>query len=509
MHWWRSLGLRHKLVIIIQLTSSVAVMLACAAFMVYTWINVRRVMANDLTILGDVIANNSTAALSFDNATDGREVLQALRARPHIVRADLYDKNGRHFAAFVNEGADPLARVPTPGADGARFEDGSLRIVRPVVLDNKRIGTLLIESDLVPLYEQVRVYGIAALVVLVVSILISYILSAVLQRTISDPIVTLSHTARQITQSKDYSVRAPQLSVDEIGQLAAALNRMLDGIQQSEAALQREIAERRSAEAEVRRHRDHLEELVQERTGALQSANERLKQASLALTRSNAELEQFAYVASHDLREPLRTISSFVQLLRQRLNDKLGADEVRYMHFVTDAVSRMDALINALLQYARLDTRGQPFQSTNCNTVLDMALENLRATIEETGATVTYDHPLPTVHGDPTQLSQLLQNLIGNAIKFRRPDESPRIHVGAQRQDGEWVITVRDNGIGISPQYHNRIFAIFERLHPHDKYPGTGIGLAVCRKIVERHGGRIWVESELDKGATFCFSIPV
>jgi len=502
------MGLQDKLMLIIQITSAAALLLASVAFMGNVWFTTRRTMANDLAVLADVLAANSTAALSFNDASSGRETLQALRARPHILRADLYNKNDQPFASFIGEEGNPLAPVSPPGPDGERYEGNSLKVVRPVVLNNKHIGTLCIESDLHPLYDRLRVYGLMTVFVLLLAIGVTYVLSALLQRSVSDPILALARIAQSITASKNYSMRAEQHSEDEIGHLTAIFNQMLDGIQRSETALQHEITEHQRAEDEVRRHRDHLEELVADRTNALRSANERLKQASLALARSNSELEQFAYVASHDLREPLRTITSFVQILQARLQGKLDADNERYMNFVVNGALRMDALITGLLQYARVETHAQAFQPTDCRTALDMALENLRATIEETGAKVTYDRPLPTVQGDVTQLTQLFQNLIGNGIKFHRPDEPPQIHIGVNHQNSEWVFNVRDNGIGIDSQYHKRIFVIFERLHSSDKYPGTGIGLAVCRKIVERHGGRIWIESEPGKGSIFFFSIP-
>jgi|GEM_PF-2832677 len=509
MRRWPQMGVRRKLLLMMQVTSGVAVLLACAVFMAYIWFNVRKVLARDLIVLADVIANNSTAALTFDDAAAGRETLQALRARPHILRADLYDRNGQLFASFVGPDGDPLASPPPPPPDGEQFGKDRLKVTRPVALQNRRIGTIYIESSLEPVREQLRVYGVAAIFVILMAISASLVLSSILQRTVSEPVLALMRTAQQIAQSGDYSLRAVSPSKDEIGQLTRIFNQMLDGIQQTEEKLQREIVERRRAEEEVRRHRDHLEELVRERTGALQLANDRLKQASEALTRSNAELEQFAYAASHDLREPLRTIINFVQLLQERLKSKLDATDERYMGFITDATKRMDTLIQDLLQYARLETRAQPFQPVNCNTVLQLVKENLRTTIEETRAEITHDHPLPIVRGDITQLTQLFQNLIGNGIKFRRPEEPPRLHIGATKQNEEWIFSVHDNGIGIDPQYFQRIFVIFERLHPQDKYPGTGIGLAICRKIVERHGGRIWVESEPGKGSTFFFTLPV
>jgi len=237
-------------------------------------------------------------------------------------------------------------------------------------------------------------------------------------------------------------------------------------------------------------------------------AERKLKEASLALERSNKELEQFAYVASHDLQEPLRMVGSFVQLLARRYQDKLDSDANEFIGYAVDGAAQMQALISDLLAYSRVGTRGKPFEPTDCGTILQRALNNLQVAITESGAAVTHD-PLPTVMGDTTQLTQLFQNLIGNAIKFRRPGQAPQVHVGVRRRDSEWLFAVRDNGIGIDAQFTDRIFQIFQRLHARDEYPGTGIGLAVCKKIVERHGGRIWVESEPGKGSTFFFVLPV
>ena len=236
-------------------------------------------------------------------------------------------------------------------------------------------------------------------------------------------------------------------------------------------------------------------------------AEEALARRTEELARSNAELQQFAYVASHDLQEPLRTVANFAQLLSKRYRGKLDATADEFIDFVVDGVTRMQGLINDLLAYSRVGSRGKESGPADCGALLGRALGNLQAAITESGAQISHD-PLPVVRCDGAQIMQLFQNLVGNSIKFRdRPP--PRVHVAAARSAAEWVFSVKDNGIGIDPQYAGRIFEIFQRLHTPKEYPGSGVGLAIAKKIVERHGGRIWVESRLRQGATFFFTLPV
>ncbi len=230
------------------------------------------------------------------------------------------------------------------------------------------------------------------------------------------------------------------------------------------------------------------------------------KRAEEALRRSNVELQQFAYVASHDLQEPLRMVASYVELLARRYKGRIDADADDFIRYAVDGATRMQALINDLLTYSRLGSHAAELASTDCERVLNDVLANLRETIAASGAVVTRD-PLPTVIANDQQLGQVLQNLIGNAIKFRG-QAPPRVHIRAERRSGAWQFAVRDNGIGIDPEHFERIFVIFQRLHGREAYPGTGLGLAICKRIIEQHGGRIWVESEPGTGSTFSFTIP-
>jgi PAS domain S-box-containing protein len=301
-------------------------------------------------------------------------------------------------------------------------------------------------------------------------------------------VVGLLATGQDITERK----RAEEILKQTLSELedsrTAALNMMMDAdearrvAEQANQDLKMEIAERKRAQAD--------------------------------LERSNQELEQFAYVASHDLQEPLRMVSSYTQLLARRYKDQLDADADDFIAYAVDGANRMQCLINDLLAYSRVGTRGKPFESTDCNSVLGQARVNLNVAIEESNALVTNDE-LPTVMADEAQLVQLFQNLIGNAIKFRS-EEPPHVHISANKtsevsetSEVFWEFSVQDNGIGIDRQYHERIFVIFQQLHGREDYPGTGIGLAISKRIVERHGGRIWLESEPGEGSTFYFTIPV
>ena len=238
-------------------------------------------------------------------------------------------------------------------------------------------------------------------------------------------------------------------------------------------------------------------------------AEEGLRRKTAELERSNAELEAFAYVASHDLRQPLRVINSYLALLERSLKGHLDEESAELIGFARDGAQRMDRLIVDLLEYSRVGRKAQAFRPLPAAGLVDTALLNLQVALAEASATVTVDGPLPTVEGDENELVRLFQNLIGNAVKYRTPDRAPVVAVGCAREDGRWVFHVRDNGIGIAPEHRERVFGIFQRLHRRDEYEGTGVGLAVCKKIVEHHGGAIWVDAAPGGGSTFRFSLPV
>jgi light-regulated signal transduction histidine kinase (bacteriophytochrome) len=259
--------------------------------------------------------------------------------------------------------------------------------------------------------------------------------------------------------------------------------------------------------ARLERQSEALEEEVRDRTQHLEKATQESEQRARQLATSNADLEHFAHVASHDLQEPLRTVTSFVQLLERRCGDSLDAESREYIQFAVDGAKRMHTLIEDLLSYSRITTLGGALTPCDLSHVVSEAMGDLDLVITESKAAITVG-TMPVLSCDRAQMSSLFQNLIGNAIKYRKPDSAPTIHISTKLEGPEWVFRIRDNGIGIDPRYKDRIFIIFQRLHGQETYEGTGIGLAICKRIVERHQGRIWVESEPGKGATFAFTLP-
>ncbi|MBA4372369.1 MAG: hypothetical protein C0402_05855 [Thermodesulfovibrio sp.] len=307
--------------------------------------------------------------------------------------------------------------------------------------------------------------------------------STVIGRTLAKRITALGKGV-EIMGAGNLDYRIAAEGDDELTTLAMASNEMAAKLKQSYTSvdnLQKEIAERMLVE-------------------------EKLTISMADLQRSNKELEQFAYVASHDLQEPLRMVASYTQLLAERYENQLDDKARKFIHYAVDGAVRMQLLINDLLAYSRIGTKGKPLAPVSAHAVVGEAINNLKMKIDETKAIITNDE-LPEVRADASQLVQLFQNLIGNALKFRGA-EDPRIHISARDEGREWLFMIRDNGIGIEPQYADKIFIIFQRLHTKEEYPGSGIGLAICKKIVERHGGRIWFDSEPGRGATFYFTIP-
>lgn len=347
-------------------------------------------------------------------------------------------------------------------------------------------------------------------------LVIALLLGILHSRRITQPIGALVAWTKRIAAG-DLSSQVAISSSDELGELARSFNQMGNDVRRLMQQEKQHATESANAAFTERRRAEELQIVNQKMEQAnvdLQNeiaerkrAEGELHTTNVELTRSNAELEQFAYVASHDLKEPLRMVTNYTQLLAKRYDGKLDESADEFIGFIVHGVKRMAGLIEDLLAFSRVTREATRIEPIDCAKIVEVARNNLVLAIQETGAVVT-SQDLPTVMGDATLLGQLFQNLIDNAVKFRKKDEPPRVAISAQRKDDTWVFAVRDNGIGLEQQYAERIFVIFQRLEAGNESPGTGIGLAICKKIVEHHDGRIWVESTLGQGSTFYFTLP-
>jgi signal transduction histidine kinase len=478
--------IKRKLTLIIMLTSAIGLLLASALFIAYEWVAFRRTLTQEQTTLGRIVGANTAAALLFNDAKQAEQVLSALAAEPRVITACIYTPNRHVFAVYQRI---PNAKWSPPAVrrEGNTFDGQNLATFLPIVHQKERIGTVYLLADGAEMRHRLVQYaGIVALVLLL-ALLVALVLSSLLQRVVSEPILNLADTARDVSQRKDYSLRAKKYYEDEVGRLIDAFNEMLGQIETSDASLKAEIAERKAAEQKL-----------QELAGRLEA--------------SNRELTDFAYVASHDLQEPLRKIQAFGDRLRTKFAATLGETGQDYLARMGDAASRMQTLITDLLSFSRVTTKAQPFLPVDLNEIALGVLSDLEVRIEQTKGRVAVES-LPTIDADALQMRQLFQNLIGNALKFNKPGQPPVIHVTGEVRNGSTPprleLVVSDNGIGFDQKYAEKIFVIFQRLHGRGEYEGTGVGLAIVKKIVERHGGSIAASSTPGEGATFRITLPV
>lgn len=616
--YFKNTRIQRKIMNVILLTCGIVLLFMCSVYIVFEFFSFRTAEKNKLSITGSIIASNSSAALAFESQKDAIEILSALKVDKHIEAAGLYDKNGNLFAYYSIDSSK--SNFPLhPGKEGYLFDGSRLTGFEPVKQNGQVLGTLYLMQNLDAMYDQLEHYILIALLLIVVSLIVAAIISRLMQKTISEPILALEQTARIISEKRDYSVRAKKETNDEVGALTEAFNHMLAQIE--------------TQNIEITSFNQQLEKKVQQRTHALQEqkdfietiinssvdlvavfdkdlkyimlnkraddyyeisreniigknilevfpqtkqsgmyddlrkalngnyihnakytsivtgrsfenfyiplkdnqndiygvltighditnivkANEKLETLNEELVKSNRDLEQFAYVASHDLQEPLRKIQTFTQLLGVSLKDEEKAN--RYQDKIKQAALRMQNLIQDVLNFSRISKMEEAFSNTDLNKILDNLKIDFELLIKEKQAVINHNS-LPSVKGIPLQLSQLFSNIISNALKYndKQPviditwkklshEETEKIH-GLSNSVSYMQIEFTDNGIGFEPQFNEKIFSIFQRLHGKQEYSGTGIGLALCKKIVENHQGIIYAMGKPGKGATFTVILP-
>jgi signal transduction histidine kinase len=479
-------SIQQKLVTAMMLTSTTVLVLTGVALVLYDIASFRQFLGRSLTTRAEILAANSTAALAFDNRDDARQVLAALKSDPSTVMAALYDQQGRLFATYPVE-MPQLAPPTVPrGRRGVWFEPSAVVVHQPVVEEGRLLGTLYLKSDLRVLTGRLRIFTLVVLLAVLGSIGVAFALSSWLQRGIAQPVRRLAETAQLVSESRDYAVRANVVSDDELGLLTGSFNDMLSEIQQRDAALH-------ASEARLRHLNGDLERRVHARTAELEI--------------SNRELEAFSYSVSHDLRAPLRHVDGFADLLEKHAGSTLDDKGRRYLAMISESAKSMGALIDDLLAFSRMGRTELQQSTVNLERLVADVLRDIED--ETAGRTIEWRlGSLPELQGDPAMLRLVAANLILNAVKYTRSRPSAVIEIGSQTSDEETVVFVRDNGVGFDPAYAHKLFGVFQRLHSAEDFEGTGIGLANVRRIIQRHGGRTWAEGELDRGATFFFSLP-
>ncbi len=478
----RNYSITKKLIGMNMLVSGAALLIACAAFVAYDLITFREAMVHNLSIQAQMAGSNSVSPLMFNDPQAAENTMSALKAAPNVVLAGIYTLDGRPFATYWRDGNGQtvtLPQMPPNQTEAHWFKDGQLVLVRTIVFQGKPTGTVYIRSDLREMSARVKRYAGIAAIVLLASLVAALLVASIFQRAVAEPIVHLAEITRVVSRDKNYAMRAtPTGKGDEPDILIGAFNEMLRQIQQREEALQQA--------------HDELEERVEDRTAQLAAANK--------------ELEAFSYSVSHDLRAPLRGIDGFSLALLEDYAERLDDQGKEHLQRIRAATQRMGMLIDDLLNLSRMTRAEIRKERFNISTLAHSVVESLKEAHAKRSIEFRIEDGLEA-NADPRLLRVVLENLLGNSCKFTSKRTSARVEFGKMHRNGSTAYFVRDNGAGFDPAYADRLFGAFQRLHGATEFPGTGVGLATVQRIVHRHGGQIWAEGEVEKGAAFYFTL--
>lgn len=463
------------------LVSSIALLLAYVSFLAYNLYAYRQ--AAITTLLGEtqIIGSNSASAIIYNDEVSARTTLSALDSSREVVAADIYTPSGDLFAQYTQGGnPPPPPRAIPKGATHAAWVDGlDILAGSQIMLQGKVAGTVYIQARLQGLRKQAIQYATIAAVVLFVCLVVALLVGAVFRGVLARPIVSLAQTARMVSRYRDYTLRfTPQQSYDELQSLTQAFNEMLAEIQERDAALEKSKAS--------------LELRVEERTAQLQAANR--------------ELEAFSYTVAHDMRAPLQTLTNICYLIQQTDHGEFSGDRAPMLVQLNASVSAMSAMIDDLLDLSRSTSAPLHLKHLDLSLVANSILEALTESNPDRQVEIVVQNRCQ-VNADPGLVQIALQNLLRNAWKFTSLRKPAKIEFGCTKRDGKTTFYVRDNGAGFDQSFADRLFKPFQRLHAVSEFPGTGIGLATVERIIRRHGGKVWAEGEVDKGATFYFTL--
>lgn len=465
-----------------MLVSTLALLLACTGFVVYDVGAFRNSIVTNLSSQARVTGSNAVGALTFDDPQNAERTLVSFKAAPHIVAARLYTADGRPFASYERDRTTAIpetAPLPRGAEESTSFKDETVVLTRQITFDGKTVGYIFIESDLQTLVARIRSYFEIAAGVLVLSLLLALFVSRLARRDVATPIMSMARTAQIISGANDYSVRVPVGAAEgELALLTDTFNEMLNQIELRDQTL--------------KAAHDELEKRVQERTAQLELANK--------------ELESFSYSVSHDLRAPLRSIDGFSLALEEDYVDKLDDVAKTHIRRVRGATQRMGVLIDDLLNLSRLSRLEMEREPVDLSQMARAIVSDLARADEQRNVEWVIQDDLGA-HGDSRLLRVVLDNLLGNAWKYTSRHPSARIEFGMQQNGSGAVFFVKDDGAGFDPAYSSKLFGAFQRLHGNSEFAGTGVGLATVQRIIRRHGGNVWAESAVEKGATFYFTV--